>query len=161
MVRTKIIFAILIFNCITSDAFAQKEHRDIECFISMQATISTDTVNVGDTLWIKLELKNIFDRSVHIYPKGIIFLEMDSPVYNNQDLIQISERITKKTEITVNPDETITNIYPIVIKESNFKSGENIFKFNHITYPFWLSKKDQSKKIFGKLTSNICTLYVL
>ena len=161
MVRVLSALVSVLISFHPTGVHAQDSQFDIESYISMSVSSSDDTICIGDTLWIKIELKNITKDTIKIYPRGIFFLEFDHPVYDNRDLIQISDRITKKEEALVYPNKYVYYECSVKIDDSFFRKGNNEFKVNHITYPFWLHKRERSKKIYGKLISDFCTVYVL
>ena len=158
----RVIFSCLFCIFLWLDVYAQtKDHIDIVSYISLSIQFDSDTLKFADTLEVELELKNISCDTVHIYPEGVVFIEIDYPVIINKGLIQVSDRKTKKKRIIINPGQVYYTRYKTVVNTEDFNHGQNTIIISHITYPYWLNARDRSREIFGKLVSESSPLFVL
>ncbi len=151
-----IFFSLLIPKCING----QKTGKEINNHVHFSTFFNDDTLSYLDTLEINIEMTNISNDSITIYPEGIVYLRLRYTNFH-KELILVTDRKTNELEKRLLPCEKLLIKFDVLLKEKIFHSGLNEFSVIFITYPYWLKKKDLSKSIFGRWESEVKKIIVL
>lgn len=151
---------MLIFLLTINSIYGQDSGKEIKNYVHFSTFIKNDTLRYHDTLEVNIELTNITNNSIIIYPEGIVYLRV---IYTDfhKELVLITDRKTGRLEKRLLPNEKVLLQFDVLINESSFPENVSEFSVIFITFPYWLKKKDRNESIFGRWESEIKKIVIL
>jgi hypothetical protein len=159
MVRVIItaIFAHLFFVCMS-----QEKHLDNK--IELNASFSSDSVLMDDSLELNLNYRNISSNYFYLYPKAIIGLLQNPKIFITYDKLErmvykLNDICDYDSVIVLKPGESFEYRYRVKADSNFFYTGENdisiIYTFNDKPLKKGKKKEDKSKVIRSLVSPSI------
>lgn len=149
-------------------ALSQSLSQNIEDYLELKVSVTSDTVYYGDSLLLNITFKNLTDKKCIFYPRARFVLEKNVEIsafgldYDGTYVINNRNDLTFAQELFPNILYEMT--YPVYIDSRYFSKGENLFYLCYIFKPhlsiLFRHKYIKHGSLFGVLRSNQFTICI-
>lgn len=142
----------------------QNEYNNLS-ELKIHSIVDSDTVEIGDSICVKICYTNITEEPINFIPNSIVLLSHSDPLanydYGKISSIYLNNKIDEKIIKTIPVHSDYCVKYKIEINDSLFDIGSNEMAVQYIYKPLDSKETENAEKVFnGSIFSNEIVLFI-